>query len=170
MQAAAKRADALSRAPTARDGTYARRVTDDHTALLNALPIASAVITLQGKGRLELIAYNQRFADAVAASSCTGIEAKDKACLKQGPIADLLRRFFAGEDGADELEFRDGEGLAARYFLLKLAPLPSRRKDDGKRCLLSLVDRTVEVQAERALRAEMLRDSLTGLPNRLAFT
>jgi diguanylate cyclase (GGDEF)-like protein len=33
-----------------------------------------------------------------------------------------------------------------------------------------LVDRTVEVQAERTLRAEMLRDSLTGLPNRLAFT
>ena len=32
-----------------------------------------------------------------------------------------------------------------------------------------MVDRTVEVQAERALRAEMLRDSLTGLPNRLAF-
>ena len=38
------------------------------------------------------------------------------------------------------------------------------------RCLLSVVDRTVEVQAERTLRAEMLRDSLTGLPNRLAFT
>jgi diguanylate cyclase (GGDEF)-like protein len=38
------------------------------------------------------------------------------------------------------------------------------------RCLMSLVDRTVEVQAERSLRAEMLRDSLTGLPNRLAFT
>jgi diguanylate cyclase (GGDEF)-like protein len=35
---------------------------------------------------------------------------------------------------------------------------------------LSVVDRTVEVQAERTLRAEMLRDSLTGLPNRLAFT
>jgi diguanylate cyclase (GGDEF)-like protein len=35
---------------------------------------------------------------------------------------------------------------------------------------MSLVDRTVEVQAERTLRAEMLRDSLTGLPNRLAFT
>ena len=35
---------------------------------------------------------------------------------------------------------------------------------------MSVVDRTVEVQAERALRAEMLRDSLTGLPNRLGFT
>jgi diguanylate cyclase (GGDEF)-like protein len=42
--------------------------------------------------------------------------------------------------------------------------------DDKPRCLLSVVDRTVEVQAERTLRAEMLRDSLTGLPNRLAFS
>src|SRR5215218_9162735 len=52
---------------------------------------------------------------------------------------------------------------------MKLAPLP-RGFGDMSRCLLSLVDRTVEAQAERTLRAEMLRDSLTGLPNRLAFT
>ncbi|MFL6754551.1 MAG: putative bifunctional diguanylate cyclase/phosphodiesterase, partial [Sphingomicrobium sp.] len=47
--------------------------------------------------------------------------------------------------------------------------LPKTRSS-GQRCLLSVVDRTVEVQAERTLRAEMLRDSLTGLPNRLAFS
>ena len=72
-------------------------------------------------------------------------------------------------EATGELDFRDGEGVSARYFRLKLAPLPI---GEGKspRCLLSLVDRTVEAQAERALRVEMLRDSLTGLPNRLAFT
>jgi diguanylate cyclase (GGDEF)-like protein len=37
------------------------------------------------------------------------------------------------------------------------------------RCLLSLLDTTAQVETERNLRAEMLRDSLTGLPNRLAF-
>ena len=48
---------------------------------------------------------------------------------------------------------------------------PCRKEGSASpRCLLSVVDRTVEVQAERTLRAEMLRDSLTGLPNRLAFT
>ena len=176
MQAAAQFAEAFSRAaaasseddPRAEDS---RRSSTDHESLLDALPIASAVIGRTADDQLALVSYNRKFADAVAASTCTvGIHAEEKACLQEGPIADLLRAFFDGGANSDELEFRDGEGLSARYFRIKLAPLPARRKNDGPRCLLSLVDRTVEVQAERALRAEMLRDSLTGLPNRLAFT
>jgi len=176
MQAAAKFAEAFSRAPaaSAEDDLRvdeSRRNGANHETLLNALPIASAVIGHTRDDQLFLVSYNQKFADAVADSTCTvGIHAEEKACLREGPISDLLRAFFNGKETADELDFRDGEGLAARYFRIKLAPLPVRRKSDGNRCLLSLVDRTVEVQAERALRAEMLRDSLTGLPNRLAFT
>ncbi len=68
-----------------------------------------------------------------------------------------------------KLDFRDGEGVSSHFFRLKLAPLP-KGPSGAPRCLLSVVDRTVEVQAERTLRAEMLRDSLTGLPNRLAFS
>ncbi|HYC95379.1 MAG TPA: EAL domain-containing protein, partial [Sphingomicrobium sp.] len=56
-----------------------------------------------------------------------------------------------------------------RFLKLKLAPLEKDSQGEP-RCLLSVVDRTVEVQAENNLRAEMLRDSLTGLPNRLSFT
>jgi len=167
MQAAAPRAEAFEHAPATHAGNVSRRAGADHQALLDALPIASAVIERTGKRGLALVSHNRRFADAVAASTCTGLE--EQACLKAGPIAELMQRFFDGED-ADELEFRDGEGVSARHFRIKLAPLPTRRKSDQPRCLLSLVDRTVEVQAERALRAEMLRDSLTGLPNRLAFT
>ena len=63
----------------------------------------------------------------------------------------------------------EGEGPGAAVPELKLAPLQSDSKGEP-RCLLSVVDRTVEVQAENNLRAEMLRDSLTGLPNRLSFT
>ncbi len=93
----------------------------------------------------------------------------DADCLKTGPIAELLQGFFDGSDVGGELDFKDGEGVASRYFRVKLAPLP-KAGDAAARCLLSVVDRTVEVQAERTLRAEMLRDSLTGLPNRLAFS
>src|SRR5689334_2757562 len=137
--------------------------------LLDALPIAAAVIERKEDRCLKVDGYNSRFHDTVKQSTCTAIDWNEADCLKSGPIAELLQKFFDGTDVAGELDFMDGEGVAARFFWVKLAPLP---KTEGKcaRCLLSVVDRTVEVQAERTLRAEMLRDSLTGLPNRLAFT
>ena len=142
--------------------------TADDTALLGALPIAAAIIG-KSDGGLQVLSFNQRFREAVELSTCTALDWDEAECLKDGSIADLLRQFFDDCSGPGELDFRDGEGVAARFYRLKLAPLP---KGQGAmpRCLLSLVDRTVEAQAERTLRAEMLRDSLTGLPNRLGFT
>ena len=118
---------------------------------------------------LNVAAHNSRFFDTVQRSACTANDWNEADCLKSGPIADLLHGFFDGSDVGGELDFKDGEGVASRYFRVKLAPLP-KAGDAAVRCLLSVVDRTVEVQAERTLRAEMLRDSLTGLPNRLAFS
>ena len=141
----------------------------DDAGLLAALPIAAAVVVRPDGGKLRIVAHNGRFKDTIEQSTCTAIEWDEADCLKSGPVAQLLTGFFDDQGAApSELEFRDGEGVAARYFRMKLAPLPLG--DDGTpRCLLSIVDRTVEVQAERTLRSEMLRDSLTGLPNRLAF-
>ena len=74
-----------------------------------------------------------------------------------------MKAFLADMANApDEYEMAEGEGLSRRFFTLKVAPVASGA-DGEPRCLLSLVDRTGEIQAERALRAEMLRDSLTGL-------
>jgi diguanylate cyclase (GGDEF)-like protein len=137
--------------------------------LLGALPIAAAVIARGDDRQFQLLAHNSRFSDTVERSTCTALDWSQADCLRSGPIAELLTRFFDDEDCAGELDLRDGDGVAARHFRIKLAPLP-RGAGAIPRCLLSLVDRTVEVQAERTLRAEMLRDSLTGLPNRLAFT
>ncbi|WP_294013131.1 EAL domain-containing protein [Sphingomonas sp.] len=137
--------------------------------MLGALPIAAAVITQHVDGGIHVLAHNGRFRDTVDRSTCDALEWNHAECIKAGPIAELLTNHFAGTDPVGELDFRDGDGVAARYFRIKLAPLP-RAKGAAPRCLLSVVDRTVEVQAERTLRAEMLRDSLTGLPNRLAFT
>src|SRR6185312_3569652 len=115
------------------------------------------------------IADDSRFLELVERSSCTALDWNHADCLKEGPIAALLHDFFDGADESGELDFKDGEGVSAQFYRIKLAPLPRSNAADG-RCLLSVVDRTVELQAERTLRAEMLRDSLTGLPNRLAFT
>jgi diguanylate cyclase (GGDEF)-like protein len=141
----------------------------DDTGLLDALPIAAAVIECSGDGSFSVASHNSRFLDLVERSSCTALDWNDAECLKTGAIAELLHNFFDGVDDRGELDFRDGDGVSAQFFRIKLAPLP-RSTGPDRRCLLSMVDRTVELQAERTLRAEMLRDSLTGLPNRLAFS
>jgi diguanylate cyclase (GGDEF)-like protein len=137
--------------------------------LLDALPIAAAIIERQDDRNLKVTAHNKRFLDAVQHSSCSALDWNEADCLKNGPIGEVLQGFFDGSDVVGELDFKDGEGVSGHYFRMKLAPL-SRGEGGAPRCLLSVVDRTVEVQSERTLRAEMLRDSLTGLPNRLAFT
>ena len=170
MQAAATRLPAAARHRRAENTSAKPHIaTADDTGLLDALPIAAAIVRRTDDARLKVTAYNCRFLDTVQQSSCTALNWDEAECLKSGPIADLLHGFFDGTNIDGELDFKDGEGVSAHYFRLKLAPLPNNN-DKGPRCLLSVVDRTVEVQAERTLRAEMLRDSLTGLPNRLAFT
>ena len=143
-------------------------MTDD-TGLLDALPIAAAIIERGDDDGFKVTSHNNRFFDTVQRSACTALDWNEADCLKSGPVAEILQKFFNGNEAGGELDFKDGEGVSSHHFRLKLAPLPSA-KTDAPRCLLSGVDRTVEVQAERTLRAEMLRDSLTGLPNRLAFT
>jgi diguanylate cyclase (GGDEF)-like protein len=144
-------------------------VVADDTGLLDALPIAAAVIERTKNGAFRVATHNSRFLELVERSTCTALNWNDAECLKSGPIADLLGKFFDGSDISGELDLRDGDGVSAQYYRIKLAPLP-KSNGSTQRCLLSLVDRTVELQAERTLRAEMLRDSLTGLPNRLAFS
>jgi len=170
MQAAAKRLSGEQNSRRAHDPMqHSRLAAADGSALLDALPIAAAIIGRNGDNQLQVLDHNARFKDTVDQSTCTALNWNEADCLRDGPIASLIHGYFAGDDPVGELDFRDGEGLSARYLRIKLAPLPKADKD-VPRCLMSLVDRTVEVQAESALRAEMLRDSLTGLPNRLAFT
>jgi diguanylate cyclase (GGDEF)-like protein len=141
----------------------------DDLALLSALPIAAAVVGQDEDGGPRVLAHNERFVETIARSTCSATDWNDADCLKSGPIAELFESYFSDPASCGELDLKDGEGVAARYLRIKLAPLAAG-SGSGQRCLMSLVDRTVEVQAERSLRAEMLRDSLTGLPNRLAFT
>jgi diguanylate cyclase (GGDEF)-like protein len=170
MQAAATRATGVQRLRRSdRLNATPHLSAADDLGLLNALPIAAAIIERQDDKCLKVAAHNSRFIEAVKRSNCSALNWNEADCLKAGAIADLLHNFFDGVDTAGELDFKHGEGVSSHFFRLKLAPLP-KKDSPNARCLLSVVDRTVEVQAERTLRAEMLRDSLTGLPNRLAFT
>jgi diguanylate cyclase (GGDEF)-like protein len=170
MQAAASRpADVSRHRRTDNSSATPHLAVAGDAGLLDALPIAAAVIERDEDGSFEVAAHNSRFDELVERSNCTALDWNQADCLKSGPIAGLLGNFFDGADESGELDFKDGDGVAAQFYRIKLAPLPRTSGSKG-RCLLSVVDRTVELQAERTLRAEMLRDSLTGLPNRLAFT
>src|SRR5260221_14459285 len=140
----------------------------DDFGLLKALRIAAAIIERTGDRVLRVTANNDKFVETVERTTCTATDWNEADCLKTGAIAELVQRFLDGHDPNGELDLKQGEGVASQFFRLKLAPLST--KHETQPCLLSVFDRTVEVQAERTLRAEMLRDSLTGLPNRLAFT
>jgi len=169
MQAAAARSAGVQRLRrTDRLNATPHLKTVDDLGLLAALPIAAAIIERTPEGQLRVTAHNDKFVDAVERSTCTATDWNEADCLKTGAIADVVQRFLDGVDPAGELDLKQGEGVSSQFFRMKLAPLP--RSTGAERCLLSVVDRTVEVQAERTLRAEMLRDSLTGLPNRLAFS
>src|SRR5579864_2476227 len=145
MQAAASRA-ARAQSPrrTDRSNATPHFVAADDLGLLNALPIAAAIIERRDDKNLKVAAHNGRFVEAVQKSSCTALDWNEADCLKGGPIAEMIQNFFDGTDAAGELDFKQGEGVSTHFFRLKLAPL-ARKESQLPRCLLSVVDRTVEV-------------------------
>ena len=127
-------------------------------AYLDALPIAAAILSLQ-EGEPRLNARNRLFARLLGATP-------DRSHMQ--PIMAELSHHLSGE--ACRAQFAWNEpGVGGRHFqvhLSRLAPDPER----GAQTMVTLIDRTAEIETERSLRFEMLHDSLTGLSNRLAFT
>lgn len=154
--------------PSGSGGAHAKFDVHAGHDLLDALPIAAAVVGLTPHKVLKLLDRNRKFDEVMAAVGDPAMMQGDFRDCPQLQIARLMEAFLADFSAPSDMEFSHGNGPGAAHYRLKLAPLSPDPKY-GARCMVSLVDRTVEVQAEKALRAEMLRDSLTGLPNRLAF-
>ena len=148
--------------------TYAKFDIQAGHDLLDALPIAAAVVGLSSRGVLKLIDRNRKFDEVMASTGDAKMIGGDFTDCCHVQIARLMESYLADFNAASELEFSHGSGVGAMHYRIKLAPL-ARDPKGRPRCMVSLVDRTVEVQSENSLRAEMLRDSLTGLPNRVAF-
>jgi diguanylate cyclase (GGDEF)-like protein len=175
MQTASKRAIRISEAAAAVAARPVRAVEADPAVValrqdyLDALPVAAAVCRLDDGGRMIVDAANGAF------QALSGCEApvvgrwvgRIPFLQESGSAARIVQLIERSEPAAD-FEASDGKSVGGRHFDVRLTGLrPAAGL--GRRCLVTFLDRTAQLETERNLRAEMLRDSLTGLPNRTAF-
>lgn len=136
---------------------------------IDTLPIAIALVSLverkpvilaRNRAFLDLAERRPRFGQAdLEQDLCAGIAL---------PLLPVLEQFLLSEDRERSFDMPEGDGISGRHFAVRLARLSSG-ESSAPRCIVSLLDRTQQVEGERSLRSQMLRDSLTGLPNRAAF-
>ena len=135
---------------------------------LDALPIAAAVICVSVGGDAYIDMANDNFRQLTDWSGHEGKWTDQIPFLQAGTIGSTLKAFLNGDEKSQQFEGHDGKAIGGRHFTVRLAALKAT-PFSSRRCLLSLIDKTAQVETEKSLRAEMLRDSLTGLPNRLSF-
>ena len=121
---------------------------------LQALPVGAATVLI-GDGEPRIGACNPLFARALGAAG------------DAAPLALALRRHLATDEPRGSFSWQE-QSIGGRHYQVHLAPMDPDRAGI-ERLMVTLVDRTAEIDTERSLRFEMLHDSLTGLPNRIAF-
>ncbi|MDP8994158.1 MAG: bifunctional diguanylate cyclase/phosphodiesterase [Pseudomonadota bacterium] len=136
---------------------------------LDALPIAAAILAVGRDGGAYVDCANEHFRHFAEWDERVGDRGIGRIrLLSSGTIGARVADFLAGSEPALQFESNDGRPIGGRHFIVRIArlrPTPCA----SRRCLISLIDKTSQVETEKNLRSEMLRDSLTGLPNRLAF-
>jgi diguanylate cyclase (GGDEF)-like protein len=134
---------------------------------LDALPIAAAIVTVCDDTYIECA--NDQFRFFAEWDERLGERRIAQVpLLRSGPIGTRLAAFLKKGDPAFQFDTADGRSIGGRHFTVRFARL-TVVPGQPARCMISLIDKTAQVATEKSLRSEMLRDSLTGLPNRFAF-
>jgi diguanylate cyclase (GGDEF)-like protein len=136
---------------------------------IDTLPIAIALVCLVDK-KPAILARNSAFLQlANRHSSRREIEPGRDLCVGIAlPLLPVIEDFLNSDETDRSFDMQEGDGISGRHFAVRLSRL-SGGESPVPRCILSLIDRTQQVEGERSLRTQMLRDSLTGLPNRASF-
>lgn len=136
---------------------------------IDTLPIAIALVCL-ADGKPAILARNSAFLQLADRRTtprrhdplrdlCSGIAL---------PLIPEIEHFLNADERERSFEMVEGDGISGRHFAIRFSRL-NGGESPVPRCIVSLIDRTQQVEGERSLRTQMLRDSLTGLPNRAAF-
>ncbi len=135
---------------------------------LDVIPFPAAIFTSLS-GVLTLEAANEQYVqlDGMLVDTAADHGESPRRLIERDPLYGKVCAFLQGEVAASQFEWSDGGG-SGLHFGVRLVEVPASAAG-ARCCMISLIDRTAEVHTERSLRSEMLHDSLTGLPNRLAF-
>lgn len=131
---------------------------DDLRGWLEALPIPAAVAGVGTQGICEW-ATNALFRGATGGT-----------LFEPARLGDRLRDFLASPQPLSQFGWVDDQGPDRRHYRVRLARLAAAEEGGAPRALVSLLDRTVEVETAIHRRGDMMRDSLTGLLNRAGFS
>lgn len=146
-----------------------RIVTAARQDYLDALPIAAATLAVGPDGGAYVDCANEHFRNLAEWDERVGDRSIGRIkLLSGGTIGTRVADFLVGDEPALQFESNDGRPIGGHHFTVRLGRLKPT-SSVSRRCLVSLIDKTAQVETEKNLRSEMLRDSLTGLPNRLAF-
>jgi len=146
------------REPDDSGGALARANDPVTQSYIDALPIAAALAALTGGGRLIEVAANALFRTASRAGLL----------LEPAMLGRRVRDFLESDEQCRQFGWRESETVGGRHYTARVARVLSD-EPTHRCCILSLIDRTVEVDTAASLHHEMTRDSLTGLLNRAGF-
>lgn len=127
-------------------------------ASIELIPVALALIG-PGDNGAEIVAANGAFRQAGL-----GNVGGDAPLVQH--LGDRLNHFLTSDHDREEFSWEFGSAVECRHFRVMFA----RRSTKSTHCFVTLTDHTGELRTERNLRREMMTDSLTGLPNRAAFS
>jgi diguanylate cyclase (GGDEF)-like protein len=136
---------------------------------IDTLPIAIALVCLADR-KPTILARNSAFLQLASRQGLPRqADATRDLCTGIGlPLMPVITDFLDGDEIERSFDMQEGDGISGRHFAVRLSRL-SGGESPVPRCIVSLIDRTQQVEGERSLRSQMMRDSLTGLPNRSAF-
>jgi len=136
---------------------------------IDTLPIAIAIVALIDQ-KATILTRNRAFLQlADRRGSFIEVDAGHDLCAGIAlPLLPVIEEFLVSAEPEKSFDMQEGDGISGRHFAIRLAQLGGD-ESHAPRCIVSLIDRTQQVESERSLRSQMMRDSLTGLPNSAAF-